>query len=389
MKNILFLACVLFSLNVASQDSLMNKFNEINNQLYHKKPINYLKGLDILKHNEPVFVGSQLESFYYQIEAGFYTRIGKPQKAKAYYFKQDDQQKKVNLERQNVNNEIKKQILNKSKSTRVVMINENHVFPEHRVFTTSLLEGLYNNGFRYLALEDLSAKHVAELNSRNYPKVKDGFYINEIMYANMVRRARAIGFKMVAYDDNMAWDIAKRDSIGASELNKVFIKDPKAKVLVHCGFGHIDKTAKVLAYFISENIGIDPLIINQVNYTNDIQRAIYKPVGITPITKDAGDNYQFPADIQVLHPNYTSIDNRPDYLFKNGRIKKVIDLSNIIRKGAAIIEIRVLGEDELSMPLDRILIDESTKKISVSSLPKGTEAVIRDKNGKVIKRFNI
>ena len=389
MKKLFFLGCFFLSLNVVGQDSLMTKFNEINNQLYQIQPINYLKGLDILLNNESLFMGSPLESFYLQVEAGFYTRIGKPQKAKGYYFKQGGKKKKVNLAEQKVNKNIIEQIIEQSNNTRIVMINENHVFPEHRVFTTSLLEGLYKNGFRYLALEDLSAKYVIDLNGRNYPKEKDGFYINEVMYANMVRRAREIGFKMIAYDDNMAWDISERDSIGATELCKVFLQDTKAKMLVHCGFGHIDKSAKVLAHFVSEMIGIDPLIINQVNYTTDVQNVFNKPIGIEPISKKSVNHYQFPADIQVLHPDYDLIDSRPDYLFKNGRIKKVINLSNINRKGEIIIEIRIQGEEDSAIPLDRILIDEKASKVTVSSFPNRTEAVIKNNNGKVIKRIKL
>ncbi len=39
-------------------------------------------------------------------------------------------------------------IIKRSSKERIIIINEAHHQPLHRVFTESLLEGLYQNGFR-------------------------------------------------------------------------------------------------------------------------------------------------------------------------------------------------------------------------------------------------
>ena len=70
-----------------SQDSLMIKFNELNNLLYNQKPVNYIDGLKILKENESFFMKTHLESFYYQIVANFHSRIGKNQEPKQQFKK--------------------------------------------------------------------------------------------------------------------------------------------------------------------------------------------------------------------------------------------------------------------------------------------------------------
>ena len=97
------------------------------------------------------------------------------------------------------------------------------------------------------------------------------------MFANMVRRALEIGFELIAYDENEFFEIDKRDSVAALELKKVFTKNPKAKVLVHCGFDHINENARRLSYYLKRELMIDPLTINQINYTDEEQTVFHCP----------------------------------------------------------------------------------------------------------------
>ena len=60
-------------------------------------------------------------------------------------------------------------ILNRADKERIIIINEAHTQAMHRVFTTSLLQGLYDKGFRYLALEALSEDSL--LNIRKYTDI--------------------------------------------------------------------------------------------------------------------------------------------------------------------------------------------------------------------------
>jgi hypothetical protein len=52
--------------------------------------------------------------------------------------------------------DAKEYIINRSKNEKVIIINEAHHNSRHRVFTTSLLQGLYDNGYRFFGLEALS-----------------------------------------------------------------------------------------------------------------------------------------------------------------------------------------------------------------------------------------
>ena len=58
---------------------------------------------------------------------------------------------------------------------QIVMINEAHHVPQHRVFTYRLLEDLWQKGYRYLALEALSenAEHGLD---KGYVSEKTGLH---------------------------------------------------------------------------------------------------------------------------------------------------------------------------------------------------------------------
>lgn len=83
---------------------------------------------------------------------------------------------------------------------RVVMFNESHFEPRHRLFLACQLPALYKAGYRYLAVETLN-RDDSLINSRGYPTMKSGYYIREYNMANMIRTALNIGFTLIAYDD--------------------------------------------------------------------------------------------------------------------------------------------------------------------------------------------
>ena len=66
-------------------------------------------------------------------------------------------------------------IIERSKNEQIIIINEAHTYSNHRTFTHSLLQGLYDNGYRYLGLEALFDTII---NERKYPIIASGYYTN-------------------------------------------------------------------------------------------------------------------------------------------------------------------------------------------------------------------
>lgn len=153
-------------------------------------------------------------------------------------------------------------ILAQTKQRQVVMFNEEHTQPRGRWLVGKLLPALYRQGFRYLALEALAAADSAGLRQRGYPVAASGFYTNEPHFGNLIRRARRLGFQVVAYDTFSA--DRERDE-ARNLLAATLGPRPQARVVVLAGHGHIDENtaAQKMATWVRKLSGIDPLTIEQ------------------------------------------------------------------------------------------------------------------------------
>lgn len=154
-------------------------------------------------------------------------------------------------------------VLQQTATTPFVLFNESHVQPKGRYWLRSLLPALYQQGFRYLALEALGDD--AELQRRGYPTLSSGFYMREPQLANLVRDALALGFTVIPYDTTSA---DREHDQAQNLLRRSRGQDPQAKVVVLAGFGHIDErvgTHKSMAIWLKALSGADPLTINQTD----------------------------------------------------------------------------------------------------------------------------
>lgn len=157
-------------------------------------------------------------------------------------------------------------------SFQVVFINEAHHDAHTRVLTLELLPHLYAAGYRYLAVEAM-AEDPATLVARGYPLESSGSeYLHEPIYGEIIRKAIAIGYKIISYDADTVDPIA-REEIQAQHLyERVFREDPHARVVVHAGYAHIDKAkgelgnVTPLAAQLQKRLKLDTLSINQTQF---------------------------------------------------------------------------------------------------------------------------
>jgi len=156
---------------------------------------------------------------------------------------------------------------------RIVMINESHHDAQTRELTLALLPRLRAMGFRYFAAEALSDKD-ADLMRRGYPVESSGSeYLLEPLYGEIIRQAIKLGYIIVPYDIELNSD-KDREGVQAQALyEKVFAKDPQAKLFVHAGYSHIDKATgnlgddiKPMAMQLKQLSGLDPLSVDQVQF---------------------------------------------------------------------------------------------------------------------------
>jgi len=158
-----------------------------------------------------------------------------------------------------------------SSNRRIVLINEAHHDANTRVLTLALLPRLRALGFNYFAAEALSDKD-PELMRRGYPIEQSGTeYLHEPLYGDIVREAIRLGFIIVPYDSSASGE-ARETEQENNLYQKVFAKDPGARLFVHCGYAHIDKAEgrlgdiRPMAMGLRILTGFDPLSIDQTQF---------------------------------------------------------------------------------------------------------------------------
>lgn len=185
--------------------------------------------------------------------------------------------------------EGEKAVINKvkniSKNQTVVMLNENHWYPKHRIFATKLLKPLKENGFKYLAVEAVEKDSL--LNKRAFPTKSTGFYSREPFFGIFIREAIKMGYIIVSYDNFNSPD---RERAQATKLKKILKDDPEAKMFVYAGIDHIlekNEKKKRMAEYFTELTNINPLTIDQVELVSDsVQKiALYDAQSFSTVDK--------------------------------------------------------------------------------------------------------
>ena len=266
-----------------------------------------------------------------------------------------------------------KYIIEEAKKNQIVIINEAHHNSFHRLFTKSLLEDLFANGYKFIGFEALSYKDDLDSlqNIRKYPIQKTGYYVKDPQFGNLIREAIEIGFNIFPYETtNEESDGKTREIDQAKNIQKIINENPNQKFIIHCGFDHVlegthKSWEKAMAERLKEYSGINPLTINQVAYSekskSQYNSPILKAMNITessvfvdknnnPLKYQRNDAY---ADIAVFHPNTEYLDNRPNWLFDYGNENVAISLSNIQIDFPVMVLAYKKGEDlKLAVPID-------------------------------------
>lgn len=167
------------------------------------------------------------------------------------------------------NSEVIDEIVESAKGHKVLMINENHFYPNQRLLVTELLPKLKAIGYSKLALEALGKGQDSILNLKNaYPDMETGFYTHEQNFGNLIREAKDLGYDFVAYENRKG---DKRELGQAENLyKKTFQLAPEEKVLVLAGIDHIlekvtSSGTERMAKIFKDRYDIDPLTISQTH----------------------------------------------------------------------------------------------------------------------------
>lgn len=293
----------------------------------------------------------------------------------------------------------KEYILKKAANEKIIIINEAHHNASHRTFATSLLQGLYDRGYRYLGIETLAND---SLNTDKYATLTSGYYSKEPEFGNFIYNALKIGFRLFSYE---AEGNNKEREIGeAKNIFNFMQQNKEGKYLIYCGYQHayegIHKSwEKTMAGRLSDLTGVNPFTIDQtqfsekssLKYNEPLLRLINNTVPVVLKSENQmiynGEDKELYTDIKIIHPVTKYIKNRPDWMLKETRKFYKIPVSKVSTYPVMVFAYRKGEFEQKGIPADIIEINTS-KDNRFLILDKGNyDIVIKDKEYKVINRF--
>lgn len=285
-----------------------------------------------------------------------------------------------------------KVIENEAKKTRLVIWGEEHHMPQTRSLYEAVLRVLWNQGYRYLAAESFTDQVMSS--EFKYPNFDSGYYTLDPVFANAVRAAIDLGYKLIAYetrDRGSAGDRNFRDRTQAENIKaRIFDRDPQAKVFIIAGRLHASEQPSPdgwtpMASVLKQLTGIDPLTLftptmsqrltpeeEDPYYRFATARGLVQQPTIF-VDKSEGrflgfENY---CDVYVFWPRIQVQDGRPDWMVKLLERKPIrIPEQLLAGHGLRLVQAYKEGEPPTAIPIDQVMIDGASDR-KVLMLPKG------------------
>jgi hypothetical protein len=251
------------------------------------------------------------------------------------------------------------EIVRRAGRTSIVIINESHERSRHRWFTAEVVRRLRPLSYDTLGLETLS-NPPATVPQRYLPSLlghpelpylsdDDGHYSSEAGYGRLGRQAKALGYRLLPYEDNthnepskgvsQSQQIALREEAQANNLAAFVKSHPTAKLLIHVGYSHATEVPRAdgqkwMAARLKEKTGIDPLTISQTTCRGGSETM---RLATLPSDQPAGT-----FDLIIDHPTERFTRGRPDWRKMAG--DRIITIPRKLRpvKGWRVIEARPL-----------------------------------------------
>lgn len=242
-------------------------------------------------------------------------------------------------------------IVERARDARVVILNEAHHISGHRAFAEQVLRALRPLGFDVFAAEtfswdDLSPAKVQGLRPGAPFLHQHGYYSRDPVYAEAVRAALALGYRLAGYEITDAQSLLPADAPPADSINEreeaqarnlianVLDPDPQARVVVLCGLSHVTEAPMGATEWFASRLkrlaGLDPLTIEQSAnwpaFDPDLDRATTRavlerlsPTEPVAVFEPSGrpfavDGYADRVDLSVYHPRFAPVDGRAGWL---------------------------------------------------------------------------
>ena len=128
-----------------------------------------------------------------------------------------------------------------------------------------------------------------------------------------MRRAVEIGYKVVAYEEEVSQsasqvadesldDMERREFWQAQNImDRILRSDPNAKVLIHCGYGHLSEREgkhRMMMRFLKETLELDPLTVDQVSLSERSESSFEHPWRVEAVARGLAGDYPVVLEVE-------------------------------------------------------------------------------------------
>ncbi|MEL7729023.1 hypothetical protein AAG612_05755 [Citromicrobium bathyomarinum] len=265
-------------------------------------------------------------------------------------------------------------IVERARQSRVVIVNESHSVTRHRDTVRQLLGALRPLGYTVYAAETFSNAQdgvdPVEANAAlAWPHVTDGTYTLEPVFGRLVREAKGLGYRLVAYEETPTQSapqdasveerIRARETAQAENLAAILATmDDGEKLIIHVGYSHASEVPVVrgdgstnlwMAARLKQLTGIDPLTISQILCSSNGGEAFLAQL---PEGESAGL-----VDLVLSQPVTQFARSRPQWRRRAGDREIAIPAELREGEGPLIVDAFRAGEPDMAVPMDRIYVE--------------------------------
>lgn len=259
---------------------------------------------------------------------------------------------------------------------QAIIIQELHWESQHRLLMSELLPRLRELGFSVFAAEDFQADPAIYESADYYPGgVVDFHSTHEPVFADAVRQAIALGYRLVRYEATFPppADVppqrfqAYRSEQQAKNLyERIFVEDPDAKALIYLGVGWGREAPNPqfpgdipMVVQLKEMAGIDPLTVDQIGCRlPDPQDGSGAVIAFLPDGAGAVQGHppgSFDMQIRYGSDSYEPT-GRANWLSILGRKPVAVPEQLRLAGEATVIEARRASDPEDATPFDRLYL---------------------------------
>lgn len=282
---------------------------------------------------------------------------------------------------------------------RIVMLNEAHSIPGHRLFAESLLKILKEKGFDYLAVETLSWSDTS-INQRGYPISTTGYYSREPYFANFLRTAIKAGFTIVPYEQQEhqvnSRDINERETNQANNLIRVINENPTAKIFVYAGYGHIQKESKIegikwMAERFKDSANIELFTIDQTKFITNNKKNQLGLINLNASKDSITNTFKNTYDVAILNSENSEVQNQNS---EKQEVKIQLSKDHLDSSNPLILQAYIIEEynefGNRAIPFDQKLIINGMENISLYLMPNESYfLVIKDEGSQIILKKEV